>query len=353
VVPVNDDRVVDRLLARFGLGRDTHVRIESRSGMRGPFPSGSTFSVLNLARTAGELQAVATRKDIATMALHCECPKSRAALEQLAQKPGEDGSDPYAAEVLAKRKSVLDLLEEFPACELPLAVFLELIPMLSPRYYSISSAPDENPQRCSITVGVVREPALSGKGEFRGSCSNYLAALQPGETFRALVRKPTATYRLPDDPATPIIMVGPGTGVAPFRGFLQRRAWLAGQGAELGEAILFFGCRRRDEDYLYREELEAFDAQGLVELHTAFSREESGRTYVQDLILREADRVWDLIEQGARIYVCGDGARMEPDVRATLASICAEKRGCSPEEAAQWMERMLEEERYLLDVWVG
>lgn len=353
VIPVNDDRVVDRLLARFGLGRDTHVRIESRSEMRSPFPSGSTFSVLNLAKTAGELQAVATRKDIATMALHCECPKSREALERLAQPPGEDGTDPYAAEVHAKRKSVLDLLEEFPACDLPLAVFLELIPLLSPRYYSISSAPDEAPRRCSITVGVVREPALSGKGEFRGTCSNYLADLQPGETFGALVRKPTATYRLPDDPKIPVIMVGPGTGIAPFRGFLQRRAWLKGQGAELGEAVLFFGCRKREEDYLYREELEAYHGEGLVELHTAFSRDDDERTYVQDLIKREADRVWSLIENGARIYVCGDGARMEPDVRKTLASICAERRGCSAEEAKAWMDQMLDDERYLLDVWVG
>ncbi|NVE93273.1 bifunctional cytochrome P450/NADPH--P450 reductase [Altererythrobacter lutimaris] len=352
VVPVNDDAIVDRLLRRFGLDRDTYVRVESRSDMRGPFPSGSTFSVLNLARNAGELQAVATRKDVATLARHAECPNSRATLEALA-KPADDGEDLYGIEVLAKRKSVLDLLEEFPACELPLAVFLELIPFMSPRYYSISSSPETVPGQCSITVGVVKGPALSGKGEFKGTCSNYLAELEPGAEFKAVVRKPTANFRLPDDPATPIIMVGPGTGIAPFRGFLQQRAILKEQGKDLGDAMLFFGCRHRDHDFLYREELERYDRDGLVDLRTAFSREETGRTYVQDLIAQQADKVWSLIEQGAHIYICGDGARMEPDVRRALTAICADKRGCSADEAAEWIDQMMEQERYLLDVWVG
>lgn len=353
VIPINSAAVVERLLQRFKLDRDTYVRIESRSEMRGPFPSGSTFSVLKLAQSAGELQAVATRKDIAILARHVECPNSRSSLEALAQPPAEDGEDIYAKEVLAKRKSVLDLLEEFPACDLPLGVFLELIPFISPRYYSISSAPEMADGQCSITVGVVEGTALSGKGEFRGTCSNYLAGLEPGDQFKAVVRKPSVDFRLSDDPKIPIIMVGPGTGIAPFRGFLQQRAYLKEQGAKLGEAMLFFGCRHRDHDYLYREELEQFDADGIVNLHAAFSRDEGSRAYVQDLIEEQAEKVWSLIEQGARIYVCGDGAKMEPDVRKRLVAICAEKRGCSPQDAEDWIEEMINQERYILDVWVG
>ncbi|MEM7781111.1 MAG: cytochrome P450 [Pseudomonadota bacterium] len=354
VVPLNDDAVVDRLLKRFGLDADTHVRIESRSEMRGPFPSGSTFSVLNLAKTTGELQAVATRKDIATLARYSECPNSRSGLEALAAPPSEDGTDLYATEVLEKRKSVLDVLEDFPACDLPLAVFLELIPFLSPRYYSISSTPEVANGQCSITVGVVKGPALSGKGEYKGTCSTYLTELEPGAQFKAIVRKPSSNYRLPDDPSIPIIMVGPGTGIAPFRGFLQRRAALKAKGAELGNAMLFFGCRHPDEDYLYREELEGFAADGLVDLHTAFSRAKDGkRAYVQDLIERQGERVWSLIEQGARIYICGDGAKMEPDVQAKLKQLCMAKTGRSAAEADAWIEEMINAERYMLDVWVG
>lgn len=357
VVPVNDEAVVERLLRCFKLEADTYVRIDSRSEMRGPYPSGSTFSVHHLAQTAGELQAVATRRDIAALARFSECPNSRSALEALANSSQENGRDTYTTDVLEKRKSVLDLLEEFPACDLPLAVFLELIPFLTPRYYSISSAPDDatdsDAGHCSITVGVTRGPALSGKGEFKGTCSNYLAGLKPGDKFQAVVREPTANFRLPDDPAQPIIMVGPGTGIAPFRGFLQKRDKLQQGGAKLGEAMLFFGCRQPDHDYLYRDELEDYGHRGVASVYTAFSRQEGSRTYVQDLIAHKADKVWSLIEGGARIYICGDGARMEPDVRKALTSIYAEKTGCSQNEAATWIEGMIEQERYLLDVWVG
>ena len=353
VVPVNDDAVVARLLRRFGLDRDTYVRIDSRSEMRGPFPSGSTFSVHNLAETAGELQAVATRRDIAALARYSECPKSRSALQALAEPADENGKDAYTTEILEKRKSVLDLLEEFPACDLPLAVFLELIPLLSPRYYSISSDPENKPGCCSITVGVVEGPALSGKGEFKGTCSNYLAELKPGERFQAVVREPTANFRLPEDPSKPIIMVGPGTGIAPFRGFLQQRDRLQRSGTALGQALLFFGCRHPDHDYLYRDELADYDRRGVVSVYAAFSRHDGARTYVQDQIAQESDRIWELIEHGAQIYICGDGARMEPDVRNVLRQIYARKTGCGENDAASWIETMIEEDRYLLDVWVG
>ncbi len=353
VVPVNNPEVVERLLNRFGLDRDTYVRIESRSDMRGPFPSGSTFSVLNLAKTAGELQAVATRKDIATLARFVSCPNSQAALEALAAPAGEDGTDRYTAEVLAKRKSVLDILEDYPACDLPLAVFLELIPFLSPRYYSISSSPAVTPDRCSITVGVVKGPALSGNGEFKGTCSNYLADLAPGDRFQAIVRKPTANFRLPDHPKTPVIMVGPGTGIAPFRGFLQQRDHLKQQGEALGEALLFFGCRHPDHDYLYREELADFHERGIATIHAAFSRHAENKAYAQHLIADNSDNVWAMIEAGAHIYICGDGAQMEPDVRRALMAICREKRGCDDAQAKAWIDTLMEKERYLLDVWVG
>ena len=353
VVPVNDEAIVERLLKRFKLERETYVRIESRSEMRGPFPSGSTFSVQHLAQTAGELQAVATRRDIAALARYSECPNSRSALEALA-KPAEDGgADAYTKEVLEKRKSVLDILEEFPACDLPLAVFLELIPFLSPRYYSISSAPDHTPGRCSITVGVVEGPALSGKGEFKGTCSNYLSAMEQGDRFQAIIREPTANFRLPEDPSRPVIMVGPGTGIAPFRGFLQQRERMQQEGTKIGDAMLFFGCRHPEHDYLYRDEIEEYDRRGVASVYAAFSRHTEPCTYVQDRIAEQADRVWELLEQGALIYICGDGARMEPDVRKALAAIYAKKKDCSQDDAVNWIESMIENERYLLDVWVG
>ena len=117
-----------------------------------------------------------------------------------------------------------------------------MLSLLAPRYYSISSSPANDPARCSVTAAVVEAPASSGRGIYRGVCSNYLAHRRVGDAIHATVRETKAGFRLPDDTTVPIIMIGPGTGLAPFRGFLQERAARKAQGARLGAAMLFFGC---------------------------------------------------------------------------------------------------------------
>jgi len=148
-------------------------------------------------------------------------------------------------------------------------------------------------------------------------------------------------------------MIGPGTGVAPFRGFLAERAVRKAKGDAMGDAILFFGCRHPDQDFLYREQLEGWAGEGLCELHTAFSRAQKEKTYVQDLVREQRDRVWSLIEAGARIYVCGDGGRMEPDVRRALSRIYSEEKDVSAEVADAWIDQLVAEGRYNLDVWAS
>jgi cytochrome P450/NADPH-cytochrome P450 reductase len=248
---------------------------------------------------------------------------------------------------------VFDLLEEHPACELPFHAYLEMLSLLAPRYYSISSSPSGDPQRCSVTVAVVKAPANSGRGIYKGICSNYLAGRRAGEIIQATVRETKAGFRLPDEAAVPIIMVGPGTGLAPFRGFLQERAARKASGAALGPAMLFFGCRHPDQDYLYADELKAFEASGITELHTAFSRAEGPKTYVQDLVAAQQERVWSLIEDGAIIYVCGDGGKMEPDVKAALVAIYRERKGADAEAGLRWIDDLGTSNRYVLDVWAG
>lgn len=352
VVPVNNEALVKRALDRFGFDEDAHIRIHSHSEMRSPFPSGSTFSIRRLAEVFGELQAVASRKDVETLVRHIHCPHSKPKLEALAA-PEKDGDDVYRREVFLKRKSVLDLLEEFPACELPFAVYMEMIPWLSPRYYSISSSPSHDPSKCAITVGLVEGPARSGNGTYKGICSHYLSHLSEGDTIQAVVKKPSTPFRLPDNPSVPIIMIGPGTGVAPFRGFIQTRRAQKEAGKELGESMLFFGCRHPKQDFLYEDELKAAEKDGIIELHTAFSRLTSDRVYVQDLLRQQEPKVWKLIEDGAIIYVCGDGAAMEPDVKRALANMYAAEKDVSFSEAQAWMDDMARDGRYLLDVWAG
>src|SRR5215468_10719350 len=273
------------------------------------------------------------------MSENTRCPMTKPKL--LAYVGDDDASaERYRSDVLAKRKSVFDLLEEHPACELPFHAYLEMLSTLTPRYYSISSSPSGDPQRCSVTVGVVQAPASSGRGIYKGVCSNYLAGLRVGDTIHATVRETKAGFRLPDDTAVPIIMIGPGTGLAPFRGFLQERAARKAAGARLGPAMLFFGCRHPQLDFLYANELEAFAADGICELHTAFSRAGDLKTYVQDLVAAQKEKVWSLIEQGAIIFVCGDGSKMEPDVKAALVAIHREHAGADAEAGARWIEAL-------------
>ena len=312
-------------MRRFGFADDTYVRLSAASSRPATLPVDTPVSLERLLAHHVELQHPATRKQIATLAEHTKCPNTKPRLEALAAD--DTDASAYRTEVKRKRRSVLDLLDENPACELPFEVFLDMLPAMTPRYYSISSSPLAEPDRCSITVGVVREPAWSGLGTFEGVASTYLERHAGEQMIDAFVKDSKSGFRLPDDPSKPILMIGPGTGLAPFRGFLQEREALKRDGKMLGRAMLFFGCRHPDQDYLYREELERWAADGIVELHVAFSRLGEAKRYVQHDIAEHADDVWSVLDGDGVVYVCGDGSRMEPDVRATLIDLYRRKIG--------------------------
>jgi cytochrome P450 / NADPH-cytochrome P450 reductase len=352
VVPRNDPTLVDAVARRFGFQPADQIRLQVAEGRRAQLPVGDAVSVGRLLTEFVELQQLASRKQIQIMAEHTRCPVTRPKLAGLA---GDDEASAtrYRSDVLDRRKSVFDLLEEHPACELPFHIYLEMLSLLAPRYYSISSSPSVDAGRCSVTVGVVEAPASSGRGIYKGVCSNFLARRRAGDTIYATLRETKAGFHMPADSSVPIIMIGPGTGLAPFRGFLQERATLKAKGASLGPAMLFFGCRHPEQDYLYAEELEGYEANGITELHTAFSRGEGPKTYVQDLIAAAKERVWALIEQGAVIYVCGDGSKMEPDVKAALVAIYRDHSGADASSGQRWIEELGANSRYVLDVWAG
>ena len=184
-------------------------------------PVDNAVSVGRLLTEFVELQQVATRKQIQIMSEHTRCPMTKPKLEALI---GDDpaSTELYRSEILAKRRSVYSLLEEYPACELPFHTYLEMLSLLSPRYYSISSSPSAlGGSKCSVTVGVVDAPATSGRGIYKGVCSNYLAGRRAGDVVHAIVRETKAGFRLPESPLTPIIMIGPGTGLLRSVGFCK------------------------------------------------------------------------------------------------------------------------------------
>jgi len=149
-------------------------------------------------------------------------------------------------------------------------------------------------------------------------------------------------------------MIGPGTGLAPFRGFLQERAALRAQGRPIGPALLFFGCRHPEQDFIYQGELRAFAEGGVASLYPCFSRvADRPRVYVQDEVLERTDDVWTLLEAGAIVYVCGDATRMAPDVRRAFAAIHRAKTGGTEAQAEAWLDELTERNRYLVDVWAS
>lgn len=244
-------------------------------------------------------------------------------------------------------------MQAFPSCQPGLGLFFgSVAPRLQERFYSISSAPAAGSTRLSITCAVVSEVTPTGRCH-RGVASTWLAGLAPGSSIAAHVR--SSGFKLPRRPEIPIVMVGPGTGLAPFRGFLQAREADKKAGKDLGESILFFGCREEGKDYIYRGELEAFNSAGsLGELHVAFSRQNPAKKdYVQHHLLAQADRVWKLLKnEGGYLYVCGDAKHMAKDVHAALveAAMVAEL-GLSRDEASAAVHQLQEGGRYLRDVW--
>jgi cytochrome P450 / NADPH-cytochrome P450 reductase len=353
VLPCNGDESVRRVAKRFGFDKDVTLRLHKRTDRKTILPVDEPISLFALLRDYPELQSVATRSQIETMAAYTQCPPERSKLLDLIDE-SDTGVGHYRDEVMARRKSVIDLLEECPACALPLGIYLEMLQPLTPRYYSISSSPLVDPHRCSITVAIVNESARSGHGTFRGVCSNYLLGQLEDDIIPGFVKDNHSAFHLPNDPLVPIIMVGPGTGVAPFRGFIQERAQIKASGKAIGPSILFFGCRHPQQDFIYADEMSAFENAGITELHVAFSRSaEEKKVYVQDQIIEHKDRLWELFEAGAITYVCGDASQMAPGVRQAFAAIYAEKKDTSLEIAIAWMDQMTREGRYLVDVWSG
>lgn len=353
IVPRNGLDQIRRVLQRFRLDAGLYLTITPRPNASTHLPVNEAVPLVGVLASRVELQDVATRSQLATLAGYAQDPAQRDALMALA---GDDDASQarYREQVFKPRKSILDLLDEFPSCSLPFETYLDMLPPLRPRYYSISSSPLATPNVCSITVGVVEGAARSGHGTFKGICSNYLAA-EPGDaTVYGFIRRPTIPFHPPQNPHLPMIMVGPGTGVAPFRGFLQERAALKQKGVPVGESLLFFGCRDPLQDFLYEDEMRAFEAAGVTRLHAAFSREPGKpKAYVQQAIREQGEAVWRLLQQEAVIYVCGDAARMAPDVRQAFVGVFRERTGASEADAQAWLAGLVASHRYLEDIWAS
>ncbi|HDS1747829.1 MULTISPECIES: bifunctional nitrate reductase/sulfite reductase flavoprotein subunit alpha [Pseudomonas] len=233
-------------------------------------------------------------------------------------------------------RQLVDVLRAFPQ-DLPLATWLDLLKPLQPRLYSISSSPLAHPGQVHLTVSTVRY------GQRKGVCSSFLA--DRGQAVKvAIFPQASRHFRLPDDDDVPLIMIGPGTGIAPFRAFLEERE---ARGAK-GENWLFFGEQYAATDFYYQEQLQAWQASGHLRLDTAFSRDQAEKIYVQQRMREQGAQVWQWLEAGAYFYVCGDAQRMAKDVDAVLREIIAEHGGV---DADAYVQALSKAKRYRRDVY--
>jgi sulfite reductase (NADPH) flavoprotein alpha-component len=243
-------------------------------------------------------------------------------------------------------RGVIDLLLEYPGVIDDPSELVALLPKLTPRLYSISSSPAAHAGQIHTTVAVIR--FTSHNRDRGGVCSTFFADRTSIADRLPIYIQPNKKFKLPANPDAPIIMIGPGTGIAPFRGFLHERRALGHK----GKNWLFFGERSAATDYLYREELEAMHTDGhLTQLDTAFSRDNGRIIYVQDRMMEQASQFWNWLRDGASVYVCGDASRMAKDVHGALCQIAQEQGAMSAQAAEEYVAALKEQHRYHRDVY--
>ncbi len=310
----NDPALVEATLAALGTNDDT-VRAALTNDLDIARPLDRTLDLL------------------AGAAVH---PRQAAALRALSD--GETGAEPADADLL-------DLLQAFPSARPPLPDLLRSLPQLRPRLYSIASSQRVTPREVHLCVTVVRD---TRRGRLRhGVASGFLADRATAHgPIRASIQ--TSHFRLPADPRTHIIMCGPGTGIAPFRAFLQERAACGIK----GRAWLLFGERQRAHDFLYEAELKAWLSDGtLSRLDVAFSRDQAKKDYVQHRMAENAADVWRWLQDGAHFYVCGDATRMARDVDAALRRIAMTEGKLDEGQARDWIVALARQGRYQRDIY--
>ncbi|MCX5205534.1 cytochrome P450 [Streptomyces sp. NBC_00237] len=337
VLPRNSEALVQRVADRFGLDLDRTVRLDARRHSRAVLPVDRPLTLRRLLTEFVELQQPATPEQVAQIAEHTACPPERQALVAA----GAEAAD---------GRSVLDVLETYRSCTLPFERFLETLPALRPRQYSISSSAQASPGEVELMVSLLAAPHRSASGTFRGVASHYVQTLEAGDEVLAGVLPCAEPFRLPEGDDAPVILVSAGTGLAPFRGAVLDRL----HRGSTETLLCYFGCDHADVDYLHREEFARAEAAGAVSMRPTFSRAAvDGVRYVQDRIARESREVWDVLAAGGRVRVCGDGRRMAPAVREAFLAVYREHTGADDAEASAWLAALRESGAYVEDVWAG
>jgi len=326
VFPTNNPALVEEILSVLGFSGEEQV----------PDPNGNTLSI----REALTRSYVITEKDKKLLAAIAEKDPTAAHFVPMTTPEGKAELEAYVW-----GREVIDPLLAHPAAKFTPEEFVKCLRKLQPRLYSIASSQKAHATEVHLTVAAVRYESHGRKRE--GVCSTFLSDRADNAPVPVFVHT-AKHFRVPEDLTTPVIMVGPGTGIAPFMAFLQERK----VSGATGKNWLFFGDQKSETDFLYREELEAWQEEGVLhKLSTAFSRDQAEKIYVQHRMLEEAGELFEWLEQGAFFYICGDASRMAKDVDAALHKVVETAGGKSPEDAAAYVEELKKSKRYRKDVY--
>jgi sulfite reductase (NADPH) flavoprotein alpha-component len=326
VIPQNDRHLVDEILHNLNFSGTVTV----------PLPKGGSTTLLDALLNHLQITRL-TRRMIESYATIGKCqqlfgllvPEQQAHLEKYTYDRG-----------------LIDLLHDYPGVLRDPADLVAMLPRLAPRLYSISSSPSAHAGQIHTTVAVVRY--RSHNRERGGVCSTLLADRTGAGGSLPVYIQPNKRFRLPADSTAPIIMIGPGTGIAPFRSFLHERRALG----HTGSNWLFFGERSASTDFLYRDELESMHKDGhLTRLDLAFSRDQEHKIYVQNRMLDQGQELFRWLQSGASVYVCGDASRMAKDVDATLHEIVQRQGSMNLDAANEYVQQLKDEHRYHRDVY--
>jgi NADPH-ferrihemoprotein reductase len=296
-----------------------------------------------------DLTSAPRRSDLKLLSLYAKDPVDRRALQRLSSK---EGKQDYKEKIMESYVGLVELLKLCPSLEIPLEHLVSFCHFTLPRFYTISSSSTVFPDSIHLTVAVTQEQRKDGT-IFEGVCSTHIAKSQHTHMpLRVFVRP--SSFRLPSDSSKPILMIGPGTGIAPMRALLQhRRHQQLIEKQNVGSNILYFGCKRKELDYLYEDELLRYQDEGvLTALHLAFSRQDpSKKVYVQHLLKDQAKSTWNLLQNGgAYVYVCG-GVKMGHDVTETLKEIVSTQGQMSFEKASLYLSDLSSHGRYVQELW--
>lgn len=329
IIPTNRESAVDAVLAALGFN--------------------GTERVLDHYKVEISLHdALTTRLAIGKLA--------RGSVNQYAKLTGEAVPEGLKALLGPENKAIaeeyvwgrefIDLVKEFPGViKVPQELF-NVLQRLTPRMYSIASSQSAHSNEVHTTVRVIRYNAHGA--DRQGVCSGHLGERAPVDGMIPIFLHENKAFRLPEDTDAPVIMIGPGTGIAPFRAFLEHRQAMG----EKGPMWLFFGEQRSVSDYLYKDQFAQLQAEGvLTNLHTAFSRDTGKKVYVQDRMQENAAELFEWLEKGAYFYVCGDASRMAKDVETALLDVIAKGSNGTLEQASAYLANMKTQKRYQRDVY--